>query len=193
MISVKKISLLILIVSAVLFFAGLYSLEPLSSFDAEANLGIIGGADRPTINFYISKILNDPHALLILFSIPCILFSSLALIFSRAAKKHCSPSSSLTALGLSACASLGAYALLIFTSCFFLTNPSKHPLDFPLSICTGMIALLCFILLMGLYCKQRGKKPSILGICFDIAFSLAYTPAFFISYHIAYIFLEKIH
>lgn len=182
----KKIVLILLVVSLLSVFAGLYLNGILSMLLPDANVGIIGGADRPTANRYLREMLNRPHGLLILFGAVGAFVSCLALIFLRTVKKHCMFSTAATALSLSACASLGAYSLVIFASCFFLTTPSKHPILFPASACIGWIALIGFVLLMALYCRLRAKKPSRLGVFCDVTFSLLCMPAFFGSYNILY-------
>ena len=181
----KKYALIIFIISLLMLFSGVHFTGILSALLPSTDIGIIGGADRPTVNFLLRKILND-GGLLILFGLPTAFCSLFALIFSRSIKKHCCFPTSATALGLSACASLGAYSLLIFTTCFIMTSPSKHPIKLPASVGCGMIALIGFILLMALYCKLRGKKPSARGVFFDVAFSLIYMPAFFWSYNTLY-------
>ena len=185
----KKYALIIFIISLLMLFSGVYFTGILSALLPSTDIGIIGGADRPTVNFLLKKILND-GGLLVLFGLPTAFCSLFALIFSRSIKKHCCFPTSATALGLSACASLGAYLLLIFASCFIMTSPSKHPIKLPASVGCGMIALIGFILLMALYCKLRGKKPSALGIFFDMVFSFMYIPAFFCSYNSLYSLLS---
>ena len=187
----KKYALIIFIISLLLLVAGLHFTGTLSAILPSDDIGIIGGADRPTANFLIGKILSNAYGLLILFGLPTAVCSLFSLIFSRMVKKCCCFPTAATALGLSACASLGAYSLLIFASCFFLTDPSKHPIAFPASVACGMVALIGFILLMALYCKLRGKKPSVPGIFFDVVFSLMYMPAFFCSYNYIYSLLSN--
>jgi hypothetical protein len=177
----KKYAVIVFILSAFLLLAGLHLNGTLLP---ESDVGIIGGADRPTVNWYRQKMLSQPHGLLILFGAVGTLVSFLMLIFSRTVNNHCVFSTTATALGLSASASLGAYSLLIFASCFFLTTPSKHPIRFPTSACTGTLALIGFILLMALYFRLRGKTPSRPGVFCDMTFSLLCMPAFFWSYHI---------
>ena len=181
----KKYALVIFMISLLLLFSGLHFAGIFSALLPSNDIGIIGGADRPTANFLIGKILND-GGLLVLFGLSTAFCSLFALILSRPVKKSCSFSTAATALGLSACTSFGAYSLVVFASCFFLSKPSKHPILFPTSISCGMIALIGFILLMALYCKLRDKKPSALGVFFDAAFSLMYMPAFFWSYNSLY-------
>ena len=176
-------------ISLLLLFSGVHFTGILSAFLPSTDIGIIGGADRPTVKFLLGKILND-GGLLVLFGLPTAFCSLFALIFSHPIKNHCHFPTSATALGLSACASLGACSLLIFASCFIMTNPSKHPIALPASVGCGMITLIGFILLMILYCKLRGKKPSALGVFFDVAFSLMYMPAFFWSYNSLYSLLS---
>ena len=187
----KKYALIIFVISMLLLFSGVHFAGILSAILPSDEIGIIGGADRPTANFLIGKLLND-GGLLVLFGLPTAFCSLFALILSRPIKKSCHLPTSATALGLSACTSFGAYSLLIFASCFFLTDPSKHPIAFPASVACGMIALIGFILLMALYCKLRGKKPSVLGVFFDAGFALMYMPAFFWSYNSLYRLLLSI-
>lgn len=184
----KKYALIIFIISLLLLVAGLHFTGILSAILPSKDIGIIGGADRPTANFLIGKILSNT---LILFGLATAVCSLFSLILSRPIKNHCCFPTSATALGLSACASLGAYSLLIFASCFFLTTPSKHPIAFPASVACGMIALIGFALLMALYCKLRQKKPSVPGVFFDVAFALMYMPAFFRSYNYIYSLLSN--
>ncbi len=180
----KKYAVTVFILSAILLLAGLHFNGILSTLLPETDVGIIGGADHPTVNWYRRKMLNQPHGLLILFGTVGALISFLMLIFSRTVKKHCIFSTSATALGLSASVSLGAYSLVIFSSCFFLTTPSKHPIAFPASVCVGLLALIGFILLMALYFRLRRKTPSRPGVFCDITFSLLCMPAFFWSFNI---------
>lgn len=187
----KKYALIIFVISLLVLFSGVHFSGILSALLPSDEIGIIGGADRPTANFLIAKILKNGYGLLILFGLPTAFCSLFALILSHPIKKCCSIPTSATALGLSACASLGACALLSFASCFIMTDPSKHPLALPASVVCGMIALIGFVLLMALYCKLRGKKPSVPGIFFDVVFSLMYMPAFFWSYNILYKLLSE--
>ena len=187
----KKYALIIFVISMLLLFSGVHFAGILSAILPSDEIGIIGGADRPTANFLIGKLLND-GGLLVLFGLPTAFCSLIALILSRPIKKSCHLPTSATALSLSVCASLGAYSLFIFASCFFPSTPSKHPIRFPASVACGMLALIGFILLMALYCKLRGKKPSVLGVFFDAAFALMYMPAFFWSYNSLYRLLLSI-
>jgi hypothetical protein len=188
----KKASLIILSISLLFILAGLHFTGLLSACLPDTDIGMIGGADRPTVNFYIREMMSSAYGFLILFGIPTALCSLFTLILPRTVKKICSLPTSVTALSLSACASLGANSLLIFAPCFIMTSLSKHPIALPASVCIGMTALIGFVLLMALYCKQRGKKPSAPGTCLDIMLSLVYMPACFWSCNIIYNLLSGI-
>ena len=177
----KKSALIVLIVSLLLVFVGLHFTGLLSARLPDSDIGIIGGANHPTVNFYIRKMINSAYGLLILFGIPTAFCSLFALIFSRAVKKNCSLPTAATAISLSACASLGIYLLFVFAMCFIMTSPSKNPITFSVSVCVGMMALIGFILLTALYCKLRGKKASVPGLFLDAALALIYMPAFFLT------------
>ena len=184
----KKYALIIFVISLLVLFSGVHFSGILSALLPSDEIGIIGGADRSTANFLISKILSNT---LILFGLATAVCSLFSLILSRPIKNHCCFPTSATALGLSACASLGACALLIFASCFIMTDPSKHPIALPASVACGMIALIGFVLLMALYCKLRQKKPSVPGVFLDVTFALMYMPAFFRSYDYIYSLLSN--
>ena len=177
----KKYALIVFSISLLLLFSGLHFTGILSAMLPETDIGIIGGSDLPTANFLIGKILSNAYGLLVLFGLPTAVCSLFSLIFSRTVKKCCCFSTTATALGLSACASLGAYSLFTFASYFFLTTPSKHPIAFPASIGCGMIALIGLILLIALYCKLRGKKASVPGVFLEAALAFIYTPTFFLA------------
>ncbi len=188
----KKTAVIVFIISVLLLFAGLHLNGILSTLLPETDVGIIGGADRPTANWYLRKMLNQPHGLLVLFGAVGALVSFLTLVFSRTVKKHCVFSTTATALGLSASASLGAYSLFSFASCFFLTTPSKHPILLTASVCVGLLALVGFILLMALYFRLRAKTPSLPGVFCDVTFSLLCMPACFWLCNIIYNLLSGI-
>jgi Na+-transporting methylmalonyl-CoA/oxaloacetate decarboxylase beta subunit len=74
----KKYALIIFIISLLLLVAGLHFTGTLSVILPSDDIGIIGGADRPTANFLINKILSNAYGLLIFFGLAtavCSLFS----------------------------------------------------------------------------------------------------------------------
>lgn len=190
----KKSALVILFISLLFIFAGLHFTGLLSAFLPDGDtVGIVGGADRPTANFYIREMMNNAYALLILFGMPTAFCSLFTLIFSRTVKKNCAIPTTSTALALSAVVALGIDSLLIFATCFIMGNPSENPIALSASVCVGIAALIGFILLMALYCKLRSKKPSIFGVFLDAAFFLLYMPAFFLTGNIISNALSAIH
>lgn len=79
---------------------------------------------------------------------------------------------SALSVGIGAVFSLGVHCVFCFLSCYFDSNPSKHPIRYPASLGTGMICLMIFLVLVYLYAKVRKKSMSTLGIVLDIVLAL---------------------
>ena len=79
---------------------------------------------------------------------------------------------SALSVGIGAVFSLGVHCVFSFLSCYFDSNPGKHPIRYPASIGTGMICLMIFLVLVYLYAKVRKKSMSTLGIALDVVFGM---------------------
>ena len=93
-------------------------------------------------------------------------------------KKHFTVKTCILALILSAAAGLGMFALLLFASCCFLTNPTRHPIAFPASILIGLVALTVFAICFYKYIQARSAAPSNWGVLTDILGAILLSPVF---------------
>lgn len=180
----RKVAVITLIIGVVMFLVGIFLPIILLEIYTSQNdsIGIIGGADTPSILLISNLILNNlPHVLMI-FGGAIILSSLFCIIFTKTVNKHCTLETSSISLGLSASASLGIYCVLVFISCHIMSHPSKHPITYPTSIILGLICLAIFAFLIFLYTKRREAKPSAKGVTIDIIFALTYLIPFFFTY-----------
>ena len=111
-----------------------------------------------------------------------ILYGIAGVIFNKRIAQHCNWKTTTVTLGISAVTSLGAHCILSFLSCFFLTNPDRHPIRFPASLCVGMISLSIFLMLGYLYCQIRRKNASVGAVVMDVILGLAACIPFYFTY-----------
>ena len=100
-------------------------------------------------------------------------------IFNKKLVRLCSLKTTLIALAIAAVTSLGIHSGLSLLSCFFLTNPSRHPIRFPASAGLGLLCLSGFIFLMYVYYKMRKKERSVSGVVLDVLLGLVYCVSFY--------------
>lgn len=85
------------------------------------------------------------------------------------------------ALAIAAAVSLGIHSGLSMLSCFVFSNPSRHPIRYPASICLGLVCLGAFFCLLYKYCKVRGRAKSVLGTILDALLGLSFcVPLYFL-------------
>ncbi len=178
----KKRAAIILSISAVVLL--ICVLVPSGVLGASKNesVGIIGGADGPTVIMITGAFWDGVLPSFITLSLSTVLCGLFCLLFSKAVKEHCALKTSGIALSLSACASLFFYCALLFASCFIMTSPDKHPVILPLSILVGALAVVAFVLLLTVYVKSRAQKTSAKGVLIDILLFLSYLLPFFLVF-----------
>ena len=98
----------------------------------------------------------------------------------------CNIKTSVMALGISAVLGLGLYCANLFFSCYFLSDPSEHPIRLPASGILGIVCLLGLMGLVYLYKKLREKNVSKEGTVLDMMLILSYFPVFFCLSGIGY-------
>lgn len=98
----------------------------------------------------------------------------------------CHIKTSAMALGVSAVLGLGLYCANLFFSCYFLSDPSEHPIRLPVSMILGIVCLLGLLGLLYLYKKVREKNFSKEGIVRDVILVLSYVLVFFCLSGIGY-------
>ena len=100
-------------------------------------------------------------------------------IFHKKITKWLSLKTSALALAISIAVSLGIHSGISLLSCYFLTNPSRHPIRFPASACLALVCLAGLIILLYAYYKIRSKEKSLPGVILDILLGLAYCLPFY--------------
>ncbi len=142
-------------------------------------IGIIGGADTPTYEFVVFRILNGWPVVTILFGSALIISALFCLIFSKTVKNNCSIKTTVLSLGLSAVGAAGLVCAFLWFTIVSFGEMSKHPIEYPVSVLLGIISFLGFIVLIALYLKIRKTNWSIKGFIIDVLTSIIYLPTFF--------------
>ncbi len=141
---------------------------------------------------FVSEVGTLPTVTLYQLEIACILcggttavWGIIGLIFSKQIYSHCQLKTSCVAMGISATVSLGLYCVMSFLSCYFLTNPARHPIRHPASFILGTICFFVFLFLIILYIKLRKANMSVKGCVIDVVLGISYLPAFGMVYTVA--------
>ena len=131
----KKFSIASVLMGAVLLITSLVLPYVLTivSFRNSPSIGIIGGADAPTLNLYRDNWLSSVHFPISLLGIAAIITGVISLIFKKSVCQSCTIKTSITALIISVASSIGFYCFLIYVfttaiagiiSCFILLGVS---------------------------------------------------------------------
>lgn len=177
----KQISLLTLLTGALFLIIGaIVPFITLQNYTSQNGaIGIIGGADTPTYEFVVFRILNGWPFVAILFGITLIVSALFCLIFSKTVKNNCNIKTTALSLGLSAVGAAGLVCAFLWFSIVSFGEMSKHPIEYPVSVLLGIISFLGFIVLIALYLKIRKTNWSIKGFIIDVLTSIIYLPTFF--------------
>lgn len=148
-----------------------------------SSLGIIGGADTPTINFIMSCLVGTWQGLCFMLGVPLVLTALFAIIFKKTVSNHCSLKTTITALLISAMAGAEAGC---FINCFLIAamgQMHKHPIQYPWSVAGTTVAFVAILGLLALYIfKLRAKKPSGKGVVIDMLTAAVYFPFMFLAF-----------
>ena len=149
---------------------------------SDGSVGIIGGADMPTILFVVSLFLKQWPLCLILLGIALIITGLFSLAFSGAIKNHCTVKTSTLSVAISAVGGLGVVlANMWFIVAAFGTKPRYPDTNLP-SVLVSVIAVIAFIALVAWYCKERKAQWSWKGALIDLLTCMLYSPAFFYGF-----------
>ena len=184
----KQISLLTLLTGSLFLIIGvIVPFITLQNYTSQNGaIGIIGGADTPTYEFIVFRIMNGWPFVAILFGIALIVSALFCLIFSKAVENNCIIKTTALSLGLSAVGALGLVCDFLWFSIVSFGEISKHPIEYPVSILVGIICFLAFIILIAIYLKLRKINWSIKGFIIDVLTSLIYLPTFFFLFSYFY-------
>lgn len=172
--SIALISGLILVLASVLI-----PIIKFSNYTAQnGSIGIIGGADTPTLLFLLQY---SDGSLLFSFILGLTLFLSggFCLIFGRSVINNCSIKTTALSLIISFFGATGLVCFFIWYSIVAFHEMTKHPLSYPLSIIGGMGSLVAFVSTIILYIRARKENLKIKGIILDIITSIITLPTFF--------------
>ena len=142
-------------------------------------IGIIGGADTPTYEFNVLRIImNGWPFVVILLGITLTVSALLCLMFAKAVKNNCNVKTSVASLGISAVGAMGLVCFFLWLTIAAFHEMSKHPITYPLSVSLGLLCLLLFFVLIAIYLWLRKKTWSIKGVIIDVLTSIIYLPVF---------------
>lgn len=151
--NLKRFSLIILGV-AVLLLGAVMGLPLLAQGSNQDASGIIGGADAPTKQFLMHRLLRSVNGCRIFLSIAMLLSGLFCLLFSKTVRKHCTIKTTAISLGLSGVGAAGLACLLIWFSIAAFGSVSAYPIRYPASILLGMLSLVAFMILIAVFVCQ---------------------------------------
>lgn len=140
-------------------------------------LGII--LNHSLTEYFSIRLIKQISFTAFLFGVTCIFFGTLGIAFLKQISKVCSIKTTSLSFMISAITSLEIHSVLSFLSCYFLTNPTKHPIRHPASLILGFICLIMFVLLLNIYYKQRKNHKSKIGFLIDCVTCLAFMPSIY--------------
>lgn len=151
----------------------------LSNYAAQnGSVGIIGGADAPTLLFLLKY--SDGHLLFaLILGLTLFLCGGFCLVFKRTVTNNCRLKTTALSLIISFFGATGLACFFIWYSIVVFHEMSMHPIAYPLSIIGGIFSLVAFIITIILYIKSRKGNLKIKGIILDIITSIITLPIFF--------------
>lgn len=164
----------------------------LSNYTAQnGSVGIIGGADKPTLLFLLKY--SDGHLLFaLILGLTLFLCGGFCLIFKRTVINNCRLKTTALSLIISFFGAAGLSCFFIWYSIVVFYEMSMHPISYPLSIIGGILSLVAFIVTIILYIKARKENFKIKGIVIDILTSIITLPTFFLVCNEIYNLLQQI-
>ena len=152
----------------------------LSNYTAQnGSVGIIGGADAPTLLFLLRY--SDGHLLFaLILGLTLFLCGGFCLVFRRTVTNNCKFKTTMLSLIISFFGASGLSCFFIWYSIVAFLEMSMHPIAYPLSIIGGIFSLGAFIITIILYIKVRKENFKIKGIVVDIITSITTLPILFL-------------
>ena len=174
----KQISLLTLLTGALFSIIGvIVPFITLQNYTSQNGaVGIIGGADTPTYEFLVFRIMNGWPFDAILFGITLIISALFCLIFSKTVKNNCNIKTTALSLGLSAVGAFGISCVLLWFSNVAFNEVSRHPIEYLFSVLGGLGSFFVFLFLIAVYLKARVKIWSVKGFLIDVLTGIMFLP-----------------
>lgn len=187
----KKFSIITIIIGAFLIISGIVTpWISLLLMPPAPSVGIIGGADGPTLNYlYRDAWLSSVHFPLSLLGIATIITGIMTLIFKKSIIKNCNIKSSAYALSISALISLTFYCIIayIFIGSWHDTNVTFSASHF-ICILLALLSLIGCIILGISYAKKYICDKKYKRIIFDIGIIIV----FFVPFLMLFSYIHSI-
>lgn len=173
--SVCLISGLLLVLASVLV-----PIIKLSNYTAQnGSIGIIGGADKPTLLFLLKY--SDGHLLFaLILGLTLSLCGGFCLIFKRTVTNNCKLKTTVLSLIISFFGAAGLVCFFIWYSIVVFHEMSMYPIAYTCSIFVGLLSLVAFITAIIFYIRVRKKNLKPKGIIIDILTSITTLPILFL-------------
>ena len=173
--SVCLISGLLLVLASVLV-----PIIKLSNYTAQnGSVGIIGGADAPTLLFLLRY--SDGHLLFaLILGLTLFLCGGFCLVFKRTVTNNCKLKTTVLSLIISFFGASGLSCFFIWYSIVAFYEMSMHPIAYPLSIFAGLLSLMGFVTAIVFYIRARKTNLKPKGIIIDILTSIITLPTLFV-------------
>ncbi len=177
----KQISLLTLLIGALFSITGvIVPFITLQNYTSQNGaIGIIGGADTPTYEFIVFRIMNGLPFLAVLFGISLVISALFCLIFSKTVKSNCNIKTTALSFGLSAIGGAGLVCAFLWFTIVSFHETSEYPIAYPASLLIGILCFVAFVVLFAIYFKARKTNWSIKGVIIDVLTGIIYLPTFF--------------
>ena len=185
--SIALISGLVLVLTSVLI-----PIIKFSNYTAQnGSIGIIGGADMPTLLFSLRYVLGGQ--LLYAFALGLTLFLSggFCLVFKRVVINNCSLKTTALSLIISFFGASGLVCFFIWYSIVAFHEMSIYPIAYPCSIFAGLLSLMGFVTAIVFYIRVRKKNLKPKGIIIDILTSIITLPTLFLLVAKIYAILQS--
>lgn len=152
----------------------------LSNYTAQnGSIGIIGGADKPTLLFLLKY--SDGHLLFaLILGLTLFLCGGFCLVFKRTVTNNCKLKTTVLSLIISFFGAAGLVCFFIWYSIVAFHEMSIHPIAYPLSIFAGLLSLIGFVTATIFYIRVRKTNIKPKGIIIDILTSIITLPILFL-------------
>ena len=163
----------------------------INEFTAQnGSIGIIGGADTPTLLFLL-QYSNGGLLFASILGLTLFLSGGFCLIFKRVVINNCSLKTTALSLIISFFGASGLVCFFIWYSIVAFHEMSIYPIAYPCSIFAGLLSLMGFVTAIVFYIRVRKKNLKPKGIIIDILTSIITLPTLFLLVAKIYAILQS--
>ena len=184
--SIALISGLVLVLTSVLI-----PIIKFSNYTAQnGSVGIIGGADTPTLLFLL-QYSNGGLLFASILGLTLFLSGGFCLIFKRVVINNCRLKTTVLSLIISLFVASGLVCFFIWYSIVAFHEMSIYPIAYPCSIFAGLLSLIGFVTAIVFYIRARKTNLKPKGIIIDILTSIITLPTLFLLVAKIYAILQS--